>query len=75
MEPYVDKLLTQMPNKREHFKSRLGICTSVRGIEATFPLTQHFAVGLVAQEIMRWALPFSFATTKGIAFAFFSSAY
>ena len=39
------------------------------------PSTQNFAAGLVAEEIVRWAVPFSLAATKGIAFAFFSSAY
>jgi len=38
------------------------------------PETQHFAAGRVAREIMRWAPPVSLAATKGIAFAFFSSA-
>ena len=38
-------------------------------------LTQHPSSGRVARNVMRWAHPFSFATTKGIPFGFFSSAY
>lgn len=60
---------------REYFKTRLGNIYGRTRLLATIPLTQHFAAGLVAREIMRWAVPVSLAATKGIAIAFFSSAY
>ena len=47
----------------------------LQGLKATLPFTQHSAAGQVPREVMRWAVPFSVAPTKGISFDFFSSAY
>ena len=64
-----------MPDVRDHSDHdqahQTGVCKAVTDL----PFTQNFAAGLVAEEIVRWAVPFSLAATKGIAFAFSSSAY